>query len=202
MLLSSAALGWILPGERVLAQIVEARRGHGPLRVELRLRGPDPGWPARITLELHPDFGVAARDERGGRWVLRDGQVLGPGTAPAWLPDLDVLALRSEPGLRAWLRQHGVDVQRNELGRCGDSDCFVLGGRDSRGQLWVDKDRLEVVRWMGGSRRRVELRAYRVWDKVRFPSEIEVLDHMGEFASMTVERLSAARDLGAADFEP
>jgi hypothetical protein len=199
---SAWVLGFVLPGERVLAQIVEARRAQGPLHVDLRLRGQDPAWPGRITLELHPELGAQVRDEHGRRWVLREGQLLGRKPAPAWLPDVDVLALRSTSGLRAWLRQQGIDLDRSELARCGESDCYVLGGRDSRGQLWVDKDRFDVVRWIGRSGRRVELRGFKPWGRQRFPSEIEVLDHMGEFASMVVETVIPATDLVPADFEP
>ncbi len=200
--LAQSALGWVLPGDRVLAQIVEARRSQAPLRVELRLRGPDPDWPSKITLELHPELGAQVRDERGGRWVLREGQLQLGKSPPPWLPDLDLLALRSEDSLRAWMQQQEIDLGRSELARCGEFDCFVLGGRESRGQLWVEKERFDVIRWDGRSGRRVELRGFRTWGKQRFPSEIQVLDHTGEFATMAVETVAMAPDLTPADFEP
>ena len=86
-LLAFGLLAYFASGERVVAQLAAARAGQPPLHVEGVLSAAAPETPARISIELHPDFGTRISDDRGGRWVIQRGRVL-EGTLlplPAWL---------------------------------------------------------------------------------------------------------------------
>ncbi len=200
----AAGLAYILPAERVVLELVRVRENALPLRLETALRGIVSSWPEQVTLELHPDFGLRVSDTEGGSWLLRQGRVVAgsPPRAPLWIPDIEILALRTEEGLRAWLRRARVDLSRNELARCGESDCFILGGTRSPGQVWLDKDRFEVVRVVLPEGRQLVFEGYQDWSGVRFPRDIKILDSHGPLATLSVQRLGAAPDLGADDFSP
>ncbi len=111
--------GYVLPGERLLTALQHARAQLSPLRVDAELAGEVDGWPDAVFFEIHPELGVRAGDDAGGRWLVRNGRVIA-GTsrpAPGWIPELELLALRTEEGLRAWLERARVDVAINQLGR-------------------------------------------------------------------------------------
>ena len=118
---------------------------------------------------------------------------------PAWLPDLEVLSLRHESDLRAWLGQQGIDVSANELARCGDGDCYVLGTRQSLAQLWVEKTPMEVRRIVLPGRGQTDLEEWASFDKLRFPGRIE-LSGGGGSATLAVQSVAAAPKLASADF--
>ncbi len=197
-------LGYVLPVERIVAELSRAREDAPPLRLEAHLSGIVPDWPERVVLELHPDFGLRVSDSQGGHWLLHRGQLVAgsPLRAPLWIPDIEILTLRGEEDLLAWLERAQVDVGRNELARCGEADCYVVGGKDRQAQVWLDTDRFEVVRLLLPGRRELLLERYRSWSGVRFPSTIKVLDAHGELATLTVETLQRARDLAEEDFFP
>ena len=166
---------WVLPGERMLSVLSEQRAGQVPIRIEAELArsgSGGSGWPDSVIFELHPELGVRVQDRRGGRWLVRGGRVIaGTGLpAPAWIPELEILALRTQEGLRTRLEQAGVDPLVNELGRIESTDCFVLGGRDAASQLWLEKDPLDVRRGVTGFGRRVHYSGWAEWDQQHFPS--------------------------------
>ncbi len=203
LLLLLPVLAYVLPADRALEQI-----GKGALRVPVALtvqvEGVDPTWPSQVSIDVHPKEGVRIDDGRGGRWVVRGGRVVAASTSalPAWLPQLEVVGFASADALVGWLRASGVDVERNELGRCGAEDCFVIGGRDGAAQLWVEKDRFETRRWVSGRGRSFEFAPYAAFGNVKFPSKIEVFETEGRLATLTVAQLSPASSLGPADFSP
>jgi hypothetical protein len=204
LLLLIPALAYVLPAPRALEQIGKAGALRGPISLVVRVEGVDPTWPGQVTIDVHPREGVRVDDGRGGRWVVRGGRVVGASTSalPAWLPQLEVLAFSSAEALTSWLQASGVDVEVNELGRCGAEDCFVIGGRQGAAQLWVEKDRFEARRWVSGLGRSFEFGPYATFGNVKFPSKIEIFETEGRLATLTVSQLSPASTLGPADFSP
>ncbi len=199
-----SVLGYVLSVDRVVAELSRARQEALPLRLEARLSGIVPAWPEHVVLELHPDFGLRVLDGQGGQWLLRQGQLTRGNhlRAPAWIPEIEILGLRSEHHLLTWLARARVDLERNELARCGESQCYVLGGIGRGGQVWLEKESFEVLRVVLPRGRELLLEHYASWTGVRFPRTIRVLDRHGELAVLTIETLSRARDLSEEDFLP
>lgn len=194
----------ILEPERALTVLEKRRQKLAPLRVEAELTGVDSTWPHEIVFEMHPLHGFRISDDQGGRWVIHGSRLRAGSTepAPSWIPQLELLALRSLGSLTTALRRLGVDLERNELARCGEGDCFVLGGLNGRGQLWLDKDSFEVVRFTFGSDLIVEYLNYSDWEGHRFPAIIELRDGRGTFATLVVHSVRTTDTLSAADFSP
>jgi hypothetical protein len=201
--LALAWLAYVLPGDRVVGMIAEARAGRTPLRIEGKLTARDSKAPGSLVIELHPDLGARVSDDKGGRWVISGGKVTA-GTqlpAPAWVPDLAPLVMRRESELRGWLGAEGVDIAQNELARCGDGDCWVLGTRAGAAQLWIQKPALELRRLVQGKATRASYDDWQEFGKIRFPKRIELGDESGAVATLTVESVSAIA-LGAAELSP
>lgn len=200
--LLTPTLGFVLPGEKVVAELTLRRESIPAVRVEVGLSGVDRLWPTSIVVELHPELGFRVTDGSGGRWVVRRGRAVASTgqSVPAWIPDLEILSLRLAEDLSDWFERTGVNPEWNELGRCGEADCFVLGGRQATGQLWVDKDRFEIRRWLFGGGRSIEFDSYRNWADLRFPGEIRVVSRTGVFAVLTVQAVEPAPGLSEADF--
>lgn len=202
-LVALAWLAYFLSGDRVVSQLAAARADQPPLHVEAALSTAGSDAPARLRIDLHPELGMRVADDRGGRWIVQRGRVIA-GTAvpaPPWLPDLEILALRQEATLREWLGAAGVDVSANELARCGDGDCYVLGTRQSLAQLWVDKNALQVRRVVLPGRAPLELEEWRGFARIQFPARIE-LTGAGATATLAVESVAPATSLAASDFSP
>jgi hypothetical protein len=196
-------LGYILPGDQVVSQLAETRTGRPPLRIEAQLAARDSSAPKKLTLELHPELGGRASDELGGRWVWNIGRTIS-GTQlppPAWLPDLEPLVLRREGDLRSWLAADGVDLRANELARCGDGDCWVLGTRAAAGQVWIEKPGFELRRVVRQREARTAFDQWQEFGKIRFPAKIEISDDKGVVATLTVQSVNPIA-LSAADLQP
>ena len=204
LLLLIPVLAYVLPAGRALEQLGKASALRKPVALVAELEGVDPAWPRQVSIDVHPSEGVRVDDGRGGRWVIRGGRVVAASSSqlPAWLPQLEVVGFASADSLGSWLRAGGVDVQRNELGRCGNDDCFVIGGRDGAAQLWVEKNRLEIRRWVSGVGRSFDFAPYAAYGDVKFPSKIEVFEADGRLATLRVTQLAGAPQLGPADFSP
>jgi hypothetical protein len=202
-LLAVLWLGYILPGDQVVAQLSEVRAARPPLRIEAQVEARDSGAPKRLTIELHPELGGRASDDVGGRWVWSFGRTIS-GTQlppPPWLPDLEPLVLRREGDLRSWLTSSGVDLAANELARCGEGDCWVLGTRTSAGQVWIEKPGFEVRRVVRPASPRVAFDQWQEFGKIRFPAKIEISDDKGVLATLTVQSVNPIA-LSAADLQP
>jgi hypothetical protein len=196
--------GFVLPVDRIVNELSHRRRDFPTLHIEARLSGIGTGWPEQVSMDLHPRLGLRIQDDEQGRWLLHHGRLVA-GTLPRiplWVPQLEILALQEPDALRAWLDQIGVDHTRNALARCDETDCFVIGGIRSPAQVWLDKDRFEVVRLVLPERRRVEFARYRNWDGISFPSEIEILDDHGAVATLIPQAVSRATSLAEEDFLP
>ncbi len=195
---------YVLPGERVLLQLATLREKLPPLRIEATLISEESDWPQQVRFELHPEFGYRISDESGGRWLVRAGRVVATSEpdVPEWIPALEILVLRLDEELRAWLDWARIDFTVNQLGRCGEMDCFVVGGRAASRQLWIDKDRFEVLRWVAGRGRGIEFGPWTSWGKLRFPSLIRIVDRDETFAEFEIDRVVSAPALSEADFTP
>jgi hypothetical protein len=175
-LLALAWLAHFASGERVVSQLAAAQADRPALQIEAALSAADRGAPKRLAIDLHPELGMRIADDRGQRWLMRRGRLVA-GTitpAPPWLPDLEILALRHESALYGWLGGVGIDTSANELARCGASECYVLGTRQSLAQLWVDKRTLEVRRIILPGRGPIDLEEWQLFEKLRFPARIEI----------------------------
>jgi hypothetical protein len=202
-LLFALPLCYVLPSARVLEQIEAARRQQVGVHVVAQLAGSQPDWPTRVEADLHPVFGARFDDGSGGRWVMRGGRQIASsrgGELPAWIPQLEPLALASRQGLAGWLTGFGVDWEINELGRCGMQDCFVLGGRAAQGQLWIEKDRFEVRRIAAPLGRSYAFEEYRDFEGRRFPGAILVLDGDATLATWTPQSVYDVPALRELDF--
>jgi hypothetical protein len=201
-----ALLLYVLPPDRVLGELARRREASAPspLRMEATLSGE--AWPARARYELYPGRGLRVADGEGSRWLVQDGHVTGPaseGSASAlWVSAPELLALRGRAEISGWLERAGVDLQSSVLARCGDADCFRLGGRDQPGQLWVDKDQFEVRRFRSPEGWSLEFEDYRDWDGLRFPSRIRVELAAATLGVIQIERIDRAPELSSADFSP
>jgi hypothetical protein len=186
--LGLSLLGYTLPGERVLDQIVEARRGIPPVRLTVVL-GPPEAPDLRAWIDLHPAGGWRIVDEQGRKWIGRGSRVLrgNEDDPPVGLVETWLLVAAEEDQLPALVSQVGVDLARTQLARCGESDCFVLGGRDASSQLWVDKDEFVVLKYR--SRRGLEI-GFEDYGKqsgrLRLPSRLLVLDALGSTAEIEI----------------
>jgi hypothetical protein len=194
-------LAYVLPGDRVVGLLAEARASRTPLRIEAKLQARDGSAPASLVIEIHPELGARISDDRGDRWLLSGGRATA-GTllpAPAWLPDLAPLVLRHESELREWLAAQGIDLERNELARCGDDDCWVLGTRQSPAQVWVEKSALDLRRIVRSKTSRSVFDEWQDFGKIRFPAHIELDDDGGPIATLSVQSVAAINP-GPADF--
>lgn len=197
-------LGYVLPGGRVIEQMAKLRAKQAPLSIEAQLAidGLEPALP--VGIDVHPELGARVHDAEGGRWLLRRGRVVAGNSdpAPAWLPDLEILVLRGEGELLRWLGDAGINPTANELARCGESECFVLGTRSGQAQLWVDKASFEVRRLQRLDGRVFELDAWQSWSGNRFPSEIRVYEGGEATGALSIEAVRPAPRLSAADLSP
>ena len=108
---------------------------------------------ARLELRSHRGFVERHLLQGNAHSASRDGVLL---EEPRFfLPPVFLLQASSGPTLSAALASFGVDPLRAELGRVGDHDCYVLGGRlpptgdgvePPLPSLWIDLDSHEVVR--------------------------------------------------------
>ena len=202
VVLALALVGYVLPAERVVREMAKLRARTPHLRVEIGILVGEEEAPERARLEVHVDRGVRVTDDRGRRWLVRHQRVEGSGGADSgdWVPDVEVLAVQGEKGISSWLSAAGVDLRRNTLARCGNADCFVLGGRDRRAQLWVDKDQFDVLRFVTPDGRSVLFEDYRDWSGLRFPARILIRDGEIPIAELEIHEVSPAPELDGADF--
>jgi hypothetical protein len=197
-------LAFVLPGSRVVGLVAESRANRPALRIEATLdsRG-EASSPIHVSIDVQPELGYRVADSLGRRWVMPFGRTtLGTSLpAPPWIPDLTPLAARREGELRSWLTAAGIDAEQNELARCGDADCWVLGTRHGVAQLWIDKQTLDVRLVELTARGKTEFGEWQEFGKARFPKRIAVWTGTGPFGTLTVESV-APTTIGPTDLSP
>jgi hypothetical protein len=108
---------------------------------------------ARLELRSHLGFVERHLLQGNAHSASRDGVMLDD--PRDFLPPVFLLQATSGAALSAALSSFGIEAEEAVLGRVGDFDCYVLGGRLPRSleeedrrlpSMWVDLESYEVVR--------------------------------------------------------
>jgi hypothetical protein len=168
------------------------------------------------TLQIHP-AGLARLELRGAAGLVERHLLLGASHAasrngaplanpPPFLAPLQLLQASSPAALESALGQLGAAPGEIALGRAGESDCFVLGGRDPgpdrapprRAALWVDSTSFEAARIDRADGVRFELGPPDSFGEVRFPAWITVVAPAQPALRLVVRTVArSALDAGA-----
>lgn len=162
-------------------------------------------------LELRSAMGFVERHLLQGKshTASRDGELLA--SPRPFLPPLFLLQATSGAALRAALDSFGVAPDANALGRVGEHDCYVLGGRlpyrerfaadgSERllASLWVDIDSYEVVQIDGPDGVRYRFGPSADFAGIRLPRWIEIDSPTEPTARLQVDRVAPANAPAAA----
>jgi hypothetical protein len=228
-LAAPAALATVPAADRLLEAASRANREAGRatgLRLTVSLHAQPPGVGDEETLatgELLADAAGSARLDLVGADGSRERQLWRRGTqVAAWrdgqplanprplLPPFAVLQAGQGASLRALLQDLGIPLAPAELGRSGEHDCFVVGGRDRAAEasgaagppaLWLDAydfepvrvDRADGVRFRFGPARRFGDRRIPAW----------IAAEQGEEPPLYLAvRGAVAVQVGPSDFRP
>jgi hypothetical protein len=221
--LAAAADGVIPAAPRVIEAVAEGNSASGrgvALRLELELVRPDgevvgtgelvADPTGRSRLELRAPTGLVERHLRQGRdyRASRNGEALD--TPKPLLPPLTWLQIVEGSDLEASLRRGGVATRQVTLGRAGDRDCYVIGGRipgtrggdpPLRAALWVDLEKLQPVRIDRADGVRYVLGPPSKFGKLRVPGWIQV-EVAGQRSLRLVVRGAQAVPPSSASFDP
>jgi hypothetical protein len=199
-LAAGAAWAVIPSATKVERAVADANRAAGrssPLLLDVRLQISGGGPSAKGTLATHPT-GLARLELESGmgfteRHLLRgteyrasrDGQPIGD--PHPFLPPLFLLQAGSGEALGAALSSLGMADQDIVLGRIGDLDCYVLGGRRYPSDpneppgaepllpsLWVDTRSYDPVRMVGADGTEYRLSEMGAFKGIRFPRVIDI----------------------------
>jgi hypothetical protein len=206
--------------EKIADAVAETNRLSGRsvpllLEVTLRIGGGEPV--ATGVLATHPT-GLARLELKSQRGFVerhllqgnsytasRDGRILD--SPYPFLPPTFFLQAQSGAAFRAALESYGVNAADVVLGRVGDHDCYVFGGRLPRGadgeermqpSVWVDIETYQIVQVdrPGGVRFRFGPMA--LFDKIQAPSWIEVTTPNQPDARLDIVRVAPATAPAAA----
>jgi hypothetical protein len=160
---------------------------------------------ARLELRSHKGFierhllqGTVYTASRNGRELV---------SPRPFLPPLFFLQATSGAALLAALNSYGVAPGEAALGRVGDRDCYVLGGRlprDAAGQepmapsLWVDMETFEVVQIDRQDGVRFHFGPATRFESIQAPGWIDVESPDQPTARLDVVRLAPANAPAAA----
>jgi len=195
--LAGAALAAIPSAEKVAGAVAETNAASGrarPLLLDVSLRVAGGGAQARGTLASHPT-GLARLELTGPsgfveRHLLvgdeyrasRDGELLA--SPHPFLPPIFLLQATSGAALSAALTSFGVRSDEMVLGRIGDQDCYVFGGRAPvvlgaedaplRPSLWIDTSSYDVLRVVREDGTEYRFGPTRVFGGIRLPAWIEI----------------------------
>jgi hypothetical protein len=202
--LALAAAAAIPSASKIAEAVAEANQMSAraePLLIDVALRIGTGEPAARGQLATHPT-GLARLELRGDanfverhgkkdfveRHLLqgdeyrasRDGQLLEK--FPPFLPPVFLLQASSGAALAAALESFGVLEQEVVLGRMGDHDCYVFGGRlpgppDAERllpSLWVDIESYDALRIVRADGVEYRLGPVSVYDGIRLPRWIEI----------------------------
>jgi hypothetical protein len=158
-------------------------------------------------LELHSHLGFVERHllQGNARSASRDGEML---DAPRhFLPPVFLLQATSGAALSAALGSFGIAAEEAVLGRAGELDCYVFGGRLPRfleseerslPSMWVDLESYEVVRIDGSDGVRYRFGPSRDFDGIRVPSWIDIAAPGEQPARLDIIRAAPANASAAA----
>lgn len=219
----SAARAAFPSAEKVEKAVAEANRTSGrsgPLLLDVRLQIAGGGVSAKGVLATHPT-GLARLELetptgfverhllRGTEYqASRDGQRIED--PHPFLPPLFLLQAGSGEALAAALSSLGMAPHEIVLGRVGDHDCYVLGGRrypDGQGQekllpsLWIDVQSYDPVRMVGADGTEYRLGEIQLYKGIRLPRVIEI-DPPGPLRARLEVVGATQADAPAAAFQP
>ncbi len=164
---AAVAVAAIPSAEKIADAVAETNRLSGrsiPLLLELKLSidgreraatgvlASHPTGLARLELSSYQGFVERHLLQGNAYTASRDGQLLD--RPYPFLAPLFFLQASSGAALRAALASYGIASGQAVLGRLGNRDCYVFGGRMPRGvdgeermlpSLWVDMETYEVV---------------------------------------------------------
>ncbi len=134
-------------------------------------------------LELNSRHGFVERHLLQGNayWASRDG-ILSESPQPL-LPPLFFLQASDGAMLEAALHSFGIAIDEAVLGRIGDRDCYVVGGRNPldaegneapRASIWVDHRTFEVLRIDRSDGVKVRLGPIARFDGISAPTWIDI----------------------------
>jgi hypothetical protein len=169
--------------------MAEKREGAPPVRLSVKVEFFDEEEPITAWVELHPGGGWRIMDEEGQTWAGQGPQIrrVAGAPPPVGLDEMWLLATADEEILPAHVARLGIDLSLNELARCGEVDCFVLGGREGQIQLWVDKERFEVRRYRNPQGLFLHFDGYqKVGGTLRLPTRIRVVGEFGPVSQVGI----------------
>lgn len=205
--------------ERAVATANRASGRTGPLLLDVRLQIAGGGASATGVIATHPT-GLARLELQTGNFIerhllrgteyraSRDGQLIDD--PHPFLPPLFLLQAGSGEALAAALSSLGMTPEVIVLGRLGDRDCYVLGGRNPRGEngeeplrpsLWVDVQTFEPVRLVGADGTEYRLTETTSFKGIRLPRFIEI-DPPGPLRARLEVVGATQADAPAAAFQP
>jgi hypothetical protein len=217
--LASAASAAIPVAPKIAEAVAETNEMSAraePLLIDVELRIGSSERAAQGKLATHPT-GLARLELRSDanfveRHLLqgddyrasRDGQLLDK--FHPFLPPVFLLQATSGAALAAALESFGVSEQEVVLGRMGDHDCYVFGGRlpgppDAERllpSLWVDIESYDALRIVRADGVEYRLGPVSVYDGIRLPRWIEIATPEGFRARLEVQRAAPANAPAAA----
>jgi len=219
--IAAVAHAVIPPPPKVAQAVAEANRvarRSKPLLLKVTLTiGEGQPVAANGTLASHPT-GLARLELKSNRGFVerhllqgtaytasRDGQLIAePRT---FLPPVFFLQARSGEDLIAAMESYGIASIDGVLGRVGDYDCFVFGGRLPRKDedaglrlpsMWVDLESFDVVRIDGADDVRFRFGPVQEFSGIRVPRWIEIEARGREKARLDILEASVANAPAAA----
>jgi len=206
--------------EKIANAVAETNRLSGrsaPILLEVTLRIGDGEPVATGLLASHPT-GLARLELRSRRGFVerhllqgssytasRDGELIDP--PHPFLPPTFFLQTPSGAAFRAALASYGVASGEVVLGRVGDRDCYVFGGRLPRSaegeerilpSVWVDMETYQIVQIDRPGGFRFRFGPVTVFEGIQAPSWIEVVAPGQPDARLDVVRVAPATAPAAA----
>jgi hypothetical protein len=198
---------------KAVAETNEASGRGGALLLDVQLRINDREGPPAATgvIATHPT-GLARMELTSAQGFVerhllqsdeyqasRNGELLD--SPHPFLPPIFLLQASSGEALSAALRSYGVSERDVVLGRMRDRDCYVFGGRvvgSPVGEetllpsLWVDIETYEPLRIVRDDGVEYRLGPPTLFDSIRIPTWVEIIEPSGLSARLEVTRVVAA----------
>jgi hypothetical protein len=221
LLAALPVLAVIPSSPKIAGAVAETNEGSGrgdALLLDVALSVGESEAKAIGVLASHPT-GLARLELRSGRGFVerhllqsneyrasRDGALLDE--FHPFLPPIFLLQASSGEALSAALKSFGVSEQEVVLGRAGDRDCYVFGGRipgppgeeQLLPSLWIDMNTYEPVRIVRDDGVEYRLGPPTLFDHIRVPTWIEIVEPSGLTARLEVKGVTPA-NAPAASFQ-